>query len=63
MLVLSEAFDFLFSEAMVRAVNYIDSTYSASEAHTRYYPTHTERLTALKNQYDPARVFNFPQDI
>ncbi|KAH9930407.1 FAD-binding domain-containing protein [Epithele typhae] len=43
-------------------VNYIDSTYTAKEAHKRYYPTHTPRLTALKNKYDPARVFNFPQD-
>ncbi|PIL24479.1 hypothetical protein GSI_14233 [Ganoderma sinense ZZ0214-1] len=43
-------------------VNYIDSTYTADEAHTRYYPTHTERLTALKDQYDPNRVINFPQD-
>ena len=43
-------------------MNYIDSTYTAAESHERYYPTHTERLTALKNQYDPARVFYFPQD-
>ena len=44
------------------AVNYIDSTYTADEAHTRYYPTHTERLKALKDKYDPNRVINFPQD-
>ena len=43
-------------------MNYIDSTYTAAESHKRYYPTHTERLTTLKNKYDPARVFNFPQD-
>lgn len=43
-------------------VNYIDSTYSAAEAHKRYYPTHTANLTALKNKYDPKRVIHFPQD-
>ena len=43
-------------------MNYIDSTYTAAESHKRYYPTHTERLTALKNKYDPGRVFHFPQD-
>ncbi|KAI1791689.1 FAD-binding domain-containing protein [Ganoderma leucocontextum] len=43
-------------------VNYIDSTYTAAEAHTRYYPTHTERLKTLKDKYDPKRVINFPQD-
>ncbi|KAI1791691.1 FAD-binding domain-containing protein [Ganoderma leucocontextum] len=42
--------------------NYIDSTYTAAEAHTRYYPTHTERLKTLKDKYDPNRVINFPQD-
>ena len=62
MLVRSGAFGFLFSEALVRAVNYIDSTYSASEAHTRYYPTHTTNLTMLKEIYDKNRTFNFPQD-
>ncbi|TFK84186.1 Glucooligosaccharide oxidase [Polyporus arcularius HHB13444] len=43
-------------------VNYIDSTYSAAVAHKKYYPTHTERLTAIKNKYDPERVFHNPQD-
>ena len=43
-------------------VNYIDSTYTADEAHKRYYPTHTDRLQSLKNEFDPSRVFNFPQD-
>ena len=43
-------------------VNYIDSTYSAAESHKRYYPTHTDRLQSLKNEFDPSRVFNFPQD-
>ena len=62
MLVRSRAFDFLFSEALVRAVNYIDSTYSATEAHARYYPTHTTNLTMLKEIYDKNRTFNFPQD-
>ncbi|TFK88408.1 Glucooligosaccharide oxidase [Polyporus arcularius HHB13444] len=42
--------------------NYIDSTYSAEVAHQKYYPTHTERLTKLKDQYDPDRVFHNPQD-
>ena len=42
--------------------NYIDSTYTAEESHKRYYPTHTEKLTSLKNKYDPRRVINFPQD-
>ena len=44
------------------AVNYIDSTYSADFAHKKYYPTHTARLTTLKNTYDPQRLFHFPQD-
>ena len=44
------------------AVNYIDSTYTEDEANTRYYSTHTERLKALKDKYDPNRVINFPQD-
>ncbi|TBU27940.1 FAD-binding domain-containing protein [Dichomitus squalens] len=43
-------------------VNYIDSTYSAEEAHKRYYPTHTANLTSLKDKYDPNRVIHFPQD-
>ncbi len=47
----------------VCVVNYVDSTYTADEAHTRYYPTHTERLKTLKDKYDPNRVINFPQDV
>ncbi|EJF58331.1 FAD-binding domain-containing protein [Dichomitus squalens LYAD-421 SS1] len=43
-------------------VNYIDSEYSAEEAHARYYPTHSANLTALKNKYDLNRTFHFPQD-
>ncbi|PIL24500.1 hypothetical protein GSI_14255 [Ganoderma sinense ZZ0214-1] len=43
-------------------VNYIDSTYTAAEAHKRYYPTHTDKLKTLKDKYDPKRVINFPQD-
>ena len=43
-------------------MNYIDSTYTASESHARYYPTHTKRLEELKNKYDPTRLFYFPQD-
>ncbi|RPD61410.1 FAD-binding domain-containing protein [Lentinus tigrinus ALCF2SS1-6] len=43
-------------------VNYIDSTYSADVAHRKYYPTHTARLTEIKNKYDPHRVFHYPQD-
>ena len=44
------------------AANYIDSTYTADEAHNKYYPTHTRRLTALKNLYDPHRIIHHPQD-
>lgn len=44
------------------AVNYIDSTYTANEAHSRYYPTHTEWLKVLKDKYDPNRIISFPQD-
>ena len=44
------------------AVNYIDSTYTANEAHSRYYPTHTEWLKVLKDTYDPNRIISFPQD-
>ena len=62
MLVPSEVFGFLFSEAMFCAVNYIDSTYTADFAHQKYYPTHTARLTDLKNKYDPNRVIHHPQD-
>ena len=43
-------------------MNYIDSTYTADEAHKRYYPTHTDRLPSLKNEFNSSRVFNFPQD-
>ena len=43
-------------------VNYLDSTYSAEVAHQKYYPTHTSRLTDIKNKYDPSRVFHNPQD-
>ncbi|RPD53461.1 FAD-binding domain-containing protein [Lentinus tigrinus ALCF2SS1-7] len=43
-------------------VNYIDSTYSAEVAHQKYYPTHTSRLTDLKNKYDANRVFHYPYD-
>ncbi|KAI0706913.1 FAD-binding domain-containing protein [Cerioporus squamosus] len=43
-------------------VNYIDSTYSADVAHKKYYPTHTARLTELKDKYDPNRVIHHPQD-
>ena len=46
----------------VRVVNYIDSTYSAAVAHQKYYPSHTTRLTQIKNKYDPHRVFHNPQD-
>ncbi|KAI0755390.1 FAD-binding domain-containing protein [Daedaleopsis nitida] len=42
--------------------NYIDSTYTADVAHKKYYPSHTPRLTTLKNTYDPQRLFHFPQD-
>lgn len=42
--------------------NYIDSTYSADVAHKRYYPSHTKRLTEIKNKYDPKRVIHHPQD-
>ena len=44
------------------AVNYIDSTYTAAEAHKRYYPTHSTKLKTLKDKYDPKRVISFPQD-
>ena len=43
-------------------VNYIDSTYTAAEAHKRYYPTHSTKLKTLKDKYDPKRVINFPHD-
>lgn len=50
------------ADASLDAVNYIDSTYSADVAHKKYYPTHTARLTDLKNKYDPKRVIHHPQD-
>ncbi|KAI0744342.1 FAD-binding domain-containing protein [Daedaleopsis nitida] len=43
-------------------VNYIDTTYSRGVAHKKYYPTHTGRLTQLKQMYDPKRVIHHPND-
>ena len=43
-------------------MNYVDSTYDAETAHRKYYPSHTPRLTALKDVWDPDRVIHFPQD-
>ncbi|KAI0713966.1 FAD-binding domain-containing protein [Earliella scabrosa] len=42
--------------------NYIDSTYDAATAHRKYYPSHTARLTQLKDKYDPKRLIHHPQD-
>ncbi|KAI1794830.1 FAD-binding domain-containing protein [Ganoderma leucocontextum] len=41
--------------------NYIDSQLSRKEAHTWYYPTHTEKLQRIMKSVNPAAVFDYPQ--
>ena len=45
-------------------LNYVDPSYTAAEAHTLYYGDAVyAQLLALKEVYDPARVFWNPQAI
>ena len=45
-------------------LNYVDPTYSASQAHQLYYGAGTyDKLAALKQTYDPNKVYWNPQAI
>lgn len=43
--------------------NYPDTTLTAEQAHKAYWLDHYERLSALKREFDPERVFMHPQAI
>lgn len=42
-------------------INYADTQLSNSEAHTRYWGAHYDKLVSLKTRYDPGKVFYGPQ--
>ncbi len=41
--------------------NYIDSQLSRKEAHSWYYPTHTEKLQRIMRKVNPGAIFDYPQ--
>lgn len=43
--------------------NYADPTLTAAEAHHAYWLDNYERLSQLKDQFDPAKVFMNPQAV
>lgn len=42
-------------------INYADTSLSKDEAHSHYWLTHYEKLSALKQTWDPKKVFEGPQ--
>jgi len=43
--------------------NYVDPTLTPAQWQTQYYDDHYQRLTQIKQTYDPNNVFSFPQSI
>jgi FAD/FMN-containing dehydrogenase len=42
-------------------INYADTQLNSTDAHTRYWGSHYERLAGIKTKYDPGKVFYGPQ--
>jgi FAD/FMN-containing dehydrogenase len=42
-------------------INYADTNLTNTEAHSRYWGEHYERLAGIKGAYDPNKVFEGPQ--
>lgn len=42
-------------------INYADTNLTKDEAHAHYWGPHYDRLVAIKEKYDPGRVFEGPQ--
>lgn len=43
--------------------NYADNTMSVDQAHKAYWGDNYERLSKLKKEYDPSKVFMYPQGV